>query len=191
MNRAIESATADLAAKIARLVEERGWNLESFARLTRLNRLTVRKIVAGNGACRLRNSTIAACAAALGLGVGELRDLSLERLQARIRDQSAVDPDPIRLPYEQATQPELVEWLKRHSERAQQLSAHERDELFSLQGTGGPLTGEGVDHFVAIIERKRKLLQHVQVVAGTEYLEMLEQFVELLYEKVQPYRDRR
>ena len=31
-----------LAAKIARLVEERGWNQEDFARITKLNRQTVR-----------------------------------------------------------------------------------------------------------------------------------------------------
>ncbi len=31
----------------------------------------------------------------------------------------------------------------------------------------------------------------MQAIAGTEYLEFLEQFVDLLYEKVQPYADRR
>jgi len=34
-------------------------------------------------------------------------------------------------------------------------------------------------------------MDKVQAVAGTEYLDFLEQFVDLLYEKVQPYADRR
>jgi len=62
--------------------------------------------------------------------------------------------------------------------------------LLSLQGTGGPLTAIGVEHYVELIERKRRLIHQVHTGAGTEYLDMLEQFVQLLYEKVQPYRDR-
>jgi hypothetical protein len=34
-----------------------------------------------------------------------------------------------------------------------------------------------------LIERKRKLLQHVAFIAGTQYLCFLEQFVEMVYEK--------
>jgi hypothetical protein len=62
--------------------------------------------------------------------------------------------------------------------------------LLSLQGTGGPLTTIGVEHFVGQIERKRKLIHKVQAVAGTEYIDLLEQLVNLMYEKVQPYGDR-
>src|SRR5262245_42452141 len=161
MNGQPASASADLAAKIACLVEERGWNLESFARLARLNRLTVRKIVAGGDALRLRNSTVAACAQALGLGVRELRECPLKRLLARMRGQPAGNGDSGHLQYERATQPELLAWMERQPEKARQLSPSELDELLSLQGAGGPLTAEGVEHFVEIIERKRKLLQQV------------------------------
>ena len=48
----------------------------------------------------------------------------------------------------------------------------------------------GVEHFVELVERKRKLIQQVHTIAGTEYLELLEQFIRLLYDKVQPYGDR-
>ena len=89
--------------------------------------------------------------------------------------------------YEQATQPELRTWMERNQERAAQLSALELDELLSLQGTGGPLTTFGVEHFVDLIERKRQLIHKFHAIAGTEYLEVLERLVELMYEKVQPY----
>jgi hypothetical protein len=92
--------------------------------------------------------------------------------------------------YDQATQPELRAWMERNPDRARMLSEDEMDELLSLQGTGGPLTAFGVEAFAARIERRRKLVQQINAIAGTEYLELLEQLVGLLFEKVQPYRDR-
>jgi transcriptional regulator with XRE-family HTH domain len=180
-----------LATKIARLVEERGWNQEDFARNTQLNRQTVRQILGQDGQRRLRNATISACARALGLSVSELRDRPLEQLLVRMNRRLADDPDEhLRRLYEQAAQPEVMAWIERQPDRARQLSGEEIDELLSLQGTGGPLTPAGIEHFVAVIERKRRVVQQVHAIAGTEYLELLEKFVALLYEKIQPYGER-
>jgi transcriptional regulator with XRE-family HTH domain len=186
-----DTPMADLASKIARLVEERGWNQEDFARVAGLNRQTVRQILMPTGDRRLRNATIGACARAVGLSVNELRTLPLERLLPRMNIKPASDEAAARARgFEQATQPELLAWLERNPERAQQMGGEEIDELLSLQGTGGPLTAFGVEHFVEMIERKRRLIHQVHAIAGTEYLDLLEQMVALLYEKVQPYRDR-
>jgi transcriptional regulator with XRE-family HTH domain len=191
MNGQIEPSFADLAAKIARLVEERGWNQEDFARNTGLNRQTVRQILLRNVGRRLRNGTISRCAKSLGLSVNELRSLPLERLLTRVNTISSADCDAlVRRLYNSATQPELLAWLERNPGRARQLTGEEIDELLSVQGTGGPLTRIGVEHYVELVERKRKLIQQVHAVAGTEYLELLEKFVALLFEKVQPYGDR-
>jgi transcriptional regulator with XRE-family HTH domain len=190
MNGTTRLNSPDLAVKIARLVEERGWNQEDFARIANLNRQTVRDILQQNNERRLRNATVSACARALGLTVSELHNLPLERLLPRMNQQASEGDPLLRRLYEEATQPELLSWLERNADRARQLTADEIDELLSLQGTGGPLTSFGVQHFVEQIERKRRLLQQVQVVAGTEYLDLLEQLVGLLYDKVQPYRDR-
>jgi transcriptional regulator with XRE-family HTH domain len=191
MNGQREPDLVDLAIKIARLVEERGWNQEDFARNTGLNRQTVRQILRRNGERRLRNGTIGRCAKALGLSVSELRSLPLERLLARVNSITSADCDALlRRLYNSATQPELLAWLERNPQRARQLTAEDIDELLSVQGTGGPLTRIGVEHYVELVERKHKLIQQVHAVAGTEYLELLEKFVGLLYEKVQPYADR-
>jgi transcriptional regulator with XRE-family HTH domain len=184
-------ASTDLATKIARLVEERGWNQEEFARIANLNRQTIRQILLPSGDRRLRNATIAACARALNLTVNELRTLPLERLLPRMHGHHPANGDEqMRRLYEQATQPELLAWIERNPERARQLGPDELDELLSLQGTGGPLTKMGVEHYVGLIERKRKLMQKVQAVAGTEYIDLLEQVVDLMYDKVRPYGDR-
>ena len=183
-----DSSLTDLASKIARLVEERGWNQEDFARNADLNRQTVRQILMPNGDRRMRNATVGACARALGLSVNDLRSLPLERLLPRMN--TAEESTARARGFEEATQPELLAWLERNPDRSRHLSGDEIDELLSLQGTGGPLTAFGVEHFVELIERKRRLIHQVHAIAGTEYLDLLEQLVNLLYEKVQPYKDR-
>jgi transcriptional regulator with XRE-family HTH domain len=177
-----------LCAKIARLVQERGWNQEQFARYADLNRLTVRSIL-NDSARKLHNATVQACARALGVSVQDLLTQPIENLLPRMRVPIA-PTESLRILYEHATQPELLEWMKNHPERTAELSASDVDELLSLQGTGGPLTTEGVEHHVKEIERRRKILDEAAVVAGTEYIELLEQFVHVLYEKIQPYRER-
>src|SRR5258708_2813083 len=191
MNGQIQTDNEPLASKIARLVQERGWNQEDFARYTGLNRQTVRQIVQQNVNRRLRNDTVSRCAKALGFSVGDLRGLPLERLLLRTSSAVSKEGDELlRHLYDHATQPEVHAWLERNPDRARQLTTDEIDELLSLQGTGGPLTSIGVDHYVEVIERKRQLIQQVHTIAGTEYLDVLEKLVRLMYEKVQPYRDR-
>ena len=65
------------------------------------------------------------------------------------------------------------------------------DELLSLQGTGGPLSYVGVEHYVGLVERKRNLIRQIHDIAGTEYIDLLEKLVQLLHEKIQPYGDRK
>ena len=188
MNDIPTSSDVPLCAKIARLVKERGWNQEEFARRADLNRLTIRSIFQGPPR-KLHNATVSACARALGLSVNDLLTRPLEKLLPRMRVPVPVG-ESLRVLYEQATQPELLAWLESNPARAAQLTPQEIDELLSLQGTGGPLTSFGVAHYVDQLERRRKILEQAAVVAGTEYIDMLERFVDLLYEKIQPYKDR-
>jgi transcriptional regulator with XRE-family HTH domain len=188
MNDQILDEPTDVAQRIARLVEERGWNQDEFARQAGLNRQTVREILQATCDRRPRNDTISRCARALGVTVNELRHGSFDRLLTQMA--CLPEKSKFRL-YEEATQPELNAWLLRNPERASQLQPKEIDELLSLQGTGGPLTSFGVEHFVDLIERRREILEQVHAIANTEYLGMLEEFISLLYEKIQPYRDRR
>jgi transcriptional regulator with XRE-family HTH domain len=188
MNGQTRDEQADLVAKIARLVEERGWSQEEFVRRSGLHRHTVRAIVHGQVKRKLRKETISRCARSLGLSLHDLRSRSLDSLLAGSEDKRA-GSDNTWL-YDQATQPELLAWIERNADRAGRLTRDEVDELLSLQGTGGPLTRIGVEHFVEILERRRVLMERIHAIAGTEYLALLEQFVALVYEKVQPYPDR-
>ncbi|HMP02207.1 MAG TPA: helix-turn-helix transcriptional regulator [Gemmatales bacterium] len=174
--------TLSINQKIALLVRERGWTQSEFAERAGLNRLTARKILLDPTA-RLQAGTLHACASALGLTVHELVQTPVERLLS-----PATVPDSVARPSDaelQAEQPVLWDWLQRHPERAARFSDAELAELASLHGTGGPLTEEGVEHFTDLIARRRDLLHRVSVIASTDYLPLLEQLVELLYEKVQ------
>lgn len=181
--------TDELANKIARLVEERGWNQEEFARKARLNRHTARQILLSGGHRNLRNSTILGCANALGLTVNDLRTLPLDRLIARIADNHpASGKGGVRRLWLQAG-PELRAWVDRNPERGQQLSDEEVDELLALQEAGS-LSAFGVEGFVERLERRRNLIRQVTTIAGTEYLELLEKMVGLVYDKVRPDTER-
>lgn len=177
----------DLVAKIARLAEEKGWNQEDFARATQLNRQTIRQILQPTGERSLRNSTVQRCARAFGLSVNELRTLPLERLLSRIGERALLNSDGQPTPLQElATQPELQAWAERNPERCKQLLPDEVEELLNLQGAGGPLSTYGVEHFAAHIERRRELIEKVRAIAGSDFIDLLEQLVDLLYEKAQP-----
>ena len=178
-----EPEAGEFALKIARLVEEKGWNQEDFARISNLNRHTVRQILHGTPR-RLRNATVSQCAEALGLTVNDLRTLPLDRLLLRMHGKAAADEEALKTLVEQATLPELISWLDRNTDRAAQLRPDEIDELLELQAPGGPMERLGVEHFVELVERRRNLLCQVRMIAGSEYLELLEQVVGLIYEKL-------
>jgi transcriptional regulator with XRE-family HTH domain len=188
MNAVTSGPTGDLANKIARLVEERGWNQEDFARISKLNRHTVRQILHGGPKRQLRNATVSQCAKALGLTVSELRNLPLDRLLTRIQGKPPADEEALKLLYERASLPELVSWIERNRDRAATFRNEEIQELLELQAPGGPLEKLGVESCVDLIERRRRLISQVREIAGTEYLDLLEQLIRLIFEKVKPRR---
>src|SRR3954468_17433839 len=176
------SPGTELANKIARLVEEKGWNQEVFGRTARLNRHTVHQILHGGPKRQLRNLTVEKCAKGLDLTVSELRNLPLERLLPRMHGKPPADEEALKLLYERATLPELIAWLDRNRDRAAELRPDEVQELLDMQGPGGPLEKMGVENCVELLERRRHLVCQVREIAGTEYFELLEQLVRLMFE---------
>lgn len=188
MNAVTVEPGGDLANKIARLVEERGWNQEDFARISKLNRHTVRQILHSGPKRQLRNATVSQCAKALGLTVSELRNLPLDRLLTRMAGKPPADEEALKLLYERAALPDFVSWLERNRDRAATLRNDEIQELLDMQAPGGPLEKIGVESCVDLIERRRRLLGQVREIASTEFLELLEQLVRLMYDKIKPRR---
>ncbi len=111
----------ELAFKIGKLVEEKGWNQEDFARIANLNRHTVRQILNGGPKRRLRNATVSQCSEAFGLTVSELRTLPLDRLLARVHGKRAADEQSLKQLYDQAALPDSSQWLDRNKEPRRRL----------------------------------------------------------------------
>ena len=178
------SGNRDLALKIAKLVEERGWNQEDFAKACQLNRHTVRQILNPGPQRRLRNATVGSCANALGLTVNELRTLPLERLLPRMHGKPPADAEAINLLRTSATLPEFVAWLERNRDRADAFRSDEIGELLAMQEPGGAMERLGVEQCVENIERRRELLLQVKMIINTEYIGLLEQVIDLVMHKI-------
>ena len=177
-------AAADLANKISKLVEERGWNQEDFAKFARLNRHTVRQILNPGPKRRLRNATVSQCAEALGLTVNELRTLPLERLLPRMHGKPPADEEALKLLHDSATLPEFVAWLARNPERSAAFRGDDITQLLAMQEANGPMERLGVEQCVENIERRRELILKVKMISSTEYLDMVEQEVNLVCDKI-------
>lgn len=165
-----------IAAKIGRLVREKGWNQEDFARIARINRHTAGQILTDPELRKPRNNTISQCASALGLRVAELRDLPLERLLPRMHGQVHADEEALKLLRDRAG-PELKAWLVSNPDRAERFTKEEAAELLRKQDDG---LAEAID----LIERRRQLLAKVRELAETERLEFVERFVDLVHKDV-------
>lgn len=186
MNGHLCDQSMGLSGKIAGLVRERGWSQHEFARRAGLSRQTVREILEQTCRRRLRNRTIYGCARALGMSVAQLREDGNGQVpQAADAGNPPVFAEDLR--YDMATQPQVKRWLEDQESEAARYTPAEIGELLSMQGTGGPLTAEGLEAALRQLDRKRKLIDRVHVIAGTEYLGLLERLVEWLYERVQPY----
>jgi transcriptional regulator with XRE-family HTH domain len=170
----------ELARKIARLVEEKGWNQEDFARIARLNRHTVRHILRGQLKRQLRNATISQCAEALGLTVSELRDLPLECLLARMHGQLPPTSEALRLLRERATLPELIQWIDEHPERAAAFSLAEVEELLAAQEPGGYLEQLDVETAITLLEQRRRIMQALRQITDTECLDAVERLAHVM-----------
>ena len=96
---------------------------------------------------------------------------------------AASSDEVLRRRYEQATQPEFKAWIERNPDRARALADDELAELLAGQAAGAGFSPEAV---AARIERRRRVVLHVRAIAATEYLDLLEQMVALLFDKVRP-----
>lgn len=171
--------------KIAYLVRELGWTQEDFARRAGLNRHTARHILL-RPQQHLRNRTVQSCAAALGLTVAELTERPVEELRERLHGAHK----PLSLDEIRAVQPELAKWLEVHPDRAEQLTLPDLQELVAIQSNNHPPAPANVEHFLDRLHRKRELLRKVDILAGTDHLPFLELLTSLLFERIQPHKDR-
>ena len=181
----------ELAAKIARLVEERGWNQEEFARIARVNRHTARQILLRVGGRSLRNSTILACARRW---VCRSTTCAACRWRSCCRSCATPSRPTARLACAASTNRRRSRswspgWNATPTGRAASRPRN-ATSCWPCKARPGRSSTFGVEGFVQRLERRRRIVERIHAIAGTEYLDLLEQFVDLLHDRVQPGRDR-
>ena len=69
-----------------------------------------------------------------------------------------------------------------------QLTPEEADELLGMEGPNGILAQMGAEHCIERIERETSPDGRVAAIASTDYVDLLEQLVGLMFDKIQPPR---
>jgi len=169
-----------LQQKIARLISQKGWNQEDFARISRLNRHTVRKIVLGKE-FKLRNSTLESCARAFGLTPDQLTHSPLELLLSKLdTNQTPVQQQRYRRLLEGITREELKHWMEKHPDRARMLDSAAIDEILSFQKN--PSFNQGnLETLILRLERKGRILEKVRHLNHPRHLEVLEHLLDTMH----------
>ena len=95
--------------------------------------------------------------------------------------------DPAQLLYrrfDRATNPLVAEVLESRPELFQNWTEADFDELHSRFGAGGPLTRDGVLESVRRMNRKREIIDKLNLLLETGEAEVLGGIIDLFYEKI-------
>lgn len=170
--------------KIARLITQKGWNQEEFARVARINRHTVRKILKGP-AFKLRNSTVESCARAFGLTPDHLIQNPIDLLLSRMDTTLApMQQQRHRQLLEGATRNELKHWLEKHPERSHLLDASAIEEILGYQRNPS-FNASNLETLILRLERKARVLEKVRHLNHPRHLEVLEHLLDTMHSNLQ------
>jgi transcriptional regulator with XRE-family HTH domain len=165
------TAPFDLASQLAdnlrRLMARQGVSLDALAAESGVDRRTIAGVLCGKK--RPHSRTLHRLAEALGAPADEFfQDPSLLAYRA----------------FNRQTNPLVDEVIAERSELFAGWSEADFDELYSRFGTGGALTRSGAVAAAERMNRVRAVQEKVAIVLETHEAELLEQFVEMLYRRI-------
>jgi transcriptional regulator with XRE-family HTH domain len=157
----------------------KGWNQAELAEKAGVSRTTL---------VQLERGTVQDPHALTLKKVGELLDISPESLASARTGERVAAPLPEVISeqtrFDQATNPAVAAMAEAFTDRFQQLTPVERDQLVSQFGVGGPLTSDGVLKSLERLEADRKTMAQLQIVLQTHLREAARQVIEGLYRTV-------
>jgi transcriptional regulator with XRE-family HTH domain len=152
---------------LRRLLAQRGLSLSGLARRARVDRRTIRAVLAGKA--RPRADTLKRLAEALNAPVDEF---FVEPAQLAYRT------------FDRHTNPVVDDVIAARPELFRGWSPADFEELFSRMGTGGPLTFEGAVAAAEHLNQRRDLQEKFALLLESSHAVLLRTIVELLYEQV-------
>lgn len=152
----------------------RGWTLGELAERSGLSRTTLFQLERGT-TNRPQLATLHKVAQTL--------EISLHELQRPHSESSAGDSPATR--FDRLTNPAVQEVAQQYPEVFRHWHAADWDELYSTVGMGGALSPEGALAGAAQINRRKRVMEQLQVVLETHLGEVAVALVERLYQLVQ------
>ncbi len=158
-----------VGTNLRRLMTRLGLTIEDLAARARVDRRTIRALLAGEHRPHAR--TLQRLAAGLGV----------------LPDEFFVDPAQLVYRcFDRDTNPVVAEAVQNHPELFRGWTEADFDELHSRFGTGGPLTEEGALAAAAAMNRNRTTHEQLAVLLETSHAELIRGIVEAMYRKLVP-----
>lgn len=154
-------------ANLRRLMTRLGLSIDDVAARARVDRRTIRAILAGTHRTHARTLH----RLATGLGVSP--------------DEFFVDPASLVYRcFDRATNPVVAEAVEAHPELFRGWTEADFEELHSRFGTGGPLTAEGALAAATAMNRNRTAHEQLAVLLETSQAELIRAILGALYDKL-------
>lgn len=165
-----------VANNVRRLMAGHGLTYDQVVEACGLDHRTVRGIVRGEK--RPHAKTLHRLAEGLGVTADELF------IDAASISQAAAHGNPSGQ-FDRSTNPAVSRVVESHAELFDGWSSTDYAELFSRFGKGGELTEDGAIEAAELMNRKRQLIARACVVLESSDSELLAEFIEMLYKRVQ------
>lgn len=150
---------------LQRLMAAAGVSIHALAESSNVDERTIRGLLAGN---KPHSRTLHRLAEGLGVST----------------DEFFVDPTQLLYRcFDRATNPLVQEIVESRPELFQNWTAADYDELHSRFGAGGALTRDGVLESVRRMNRKREILEKLDLLLETDQAEILGEIVDLFHKK--------
>ena len=179
-DQAASPSCRELADRIRTACVRQGWDASELADRARISRTTLYNLERGRTG-RPRTKTLKRIAEALQIPVEQLLVTPTHPDAGRWRRTSEAD-----VRFDEATNPAVSAVIEERPDLFRDWSSHELDELYSMFGTGGQLTGRGVVLAAEAINRKRETLRKLGVVLETHLREDATHLVDTMFRMVQP-----
>jgi transcriptional regulator with XRE-family HTH domain len=158
--------SAPFPTNLQRLMASTGVSTQGLAKSSGVDERTIRGLLAGK---KPHSRTLHRLAEGLGVSA----------------DQFFVEPTQLLYRcFDRATNPVVQEVLESRPELFQNWTEADFDELHSRFGAGGALTREGVVESVRRMNRKREIIEKIELLFETGEADILGRIIDLFYEKI-------
>ena len=176
-----------LASRLKALRAERGWDMSTLEERSGIGRTTLYHLEQGHTASP-RMKTLNRIAAAFEVPVASLLQSETAAPRPVIESSPLLDVAQ-QAAFDRETNPMVTEVIEERPDLFRHWSENDFDELYSIFGTGGPLTRKGVVVAAESINIKRETVRRLEVLLETQLRSAAIEVINSLYRVITPGED--